>query len=342
MRFGLFIMGTRGGTYHDILAQIDQAEELGFDRVLLGERHFRHSDLMVPSLFTFAAAVAARTHTIRIAAAARILPFDHPIRVAEDAATVDILSQGRLDFGATRASFDPRCHAGFGSPLEEAAGRFREGLDIIIKAWTEDSFSYHGLHYDIPEVSVQPKPVQVPHPPVTLVAVSDESLEFAAQHGYSAYVGGLDNGEELARKFHAYRLASGSTANSTDLAVNRFIYVAESDDQARLEIEAPFTEFVRKRAPDLRAALARRYGAEANATFDRWVEDFLIVGSPETVAARLDELRATAGVRDLVCSLNYVTLDHDRCVRSMELFAREVMPALNAEDTALEEPRRDL
>ena len=132
MRFGLFIMGTRGGSYDAVLEQVCEAEEIGFDRVLLAERHFDHGDLLFPSPFSFGAAVAGRTTRIRIATAARILPLAHPIHIAEDAATLDVISNGRLEFGVTRASLDERCHEAFRAPIDESRQRFEESLRIIL------------------------------------------------------------------------------------------------------------------------------------------------------------------------------------------------------------------
>jgi alkanesulfonate monooxygenase SsuD/methylene tetrahydromethanopterin reductase-like flavin-dependent oxidoreductase (luciferase family) len=329
MKFGLFIMGTKSGSYHDILDQTQHAEELGYDAVVMGERHFRHSDLLSPSPFCMAAAVAARTKRIRIGLAARILALDHPLHIAEDAATLDVLSGGRLDFGATRASIDEECHDVFRSPIEESRSRFQEALEVIVGAWTQDRFSYQGQHYCIPEVSVFPKPAQKPHPPISLVAVSAETLGFAAERGYSAVIGAIRSLPELQETVQSYwniYRAAGHNGSRAELCINRFIYVSDTDEQARREIEAPFRAFIEERAPDLRGALVNKYGGGGQFSFERFREDFCIFGSPDTVAARIRQLRESLGMTNLLCTLNFITLDHALCLRSMELFAREVMP----------------
>lgn len=333
MRFGLFIMGTRSGTYHDILDQVQYAEELGFDAVILAERHFRHGDLLYPSPFTMAGAIAAKTTRIRIGTAARILPLDHPLYIAEDAATLDILSGGRLDFGATRASLDEECHLVFRSPLDESRDRFEEALEVIVKAWTEERFSYKGKYYQIQEASILPKPVQKPHPPIYVVAVSQETLAFAAKKGYSPFIGAIRSLPELKATFAFYWKTfqeAGHNGTRVELSVNRFIYVADSDERARREIEGPFTAFIEERAPDLRTALVRKYGGEAHLSFDRFLQDFCIFGSPKTVIDRIRRLQEEVGLRYLLSTLNFITLDHQLCVRSMERFAREVMPAFKS------------
>jgi alkanesulfonate monooxygenase SsuD/methylene tetrahydromethanopterin reductase-like flavin-dependent oxidoreductase (luciferase family) len=329
MKFHLFVMGTKSGSYHDILDQMQAAEELGYDAVVLAERHFRHSELLSPSPFCLAAAIAARTKRIRIGLAARILTLDHPLRIAEDAATLDVLSGGRLDFGATRASLDEECHNVFRSPIDESRSRFQEALEIIVGAWTQDRFSYPGRHYCIPEVSVFPRPIQKPHPPISLVTVSPESLKFAAGRHYSAIIGATRFLPELQEAVLSYRnayAAAGLNGSRGGLCINRFIYVSDTDEHARREIEAPFLAFIEERAPDLRRVLVRKYGSAERFSFERFREDFCIFGSPDTVATRIGQLQAGLGMTNLLCTLNFVTLEHALCLRSMELFAREVMP----------------
>jgi alkanesulfonate monooxygenase SsuD/methylene tetrahydromethanopterin reductase-like flavin-dependent oxidoreductase (luciferase family) len=329
MRFVLFIMGTRSGRFVDILDQISYAEKLGFYSVLLAERHFNHGDLLFPSPLSVGAAIAARTDRIRIGTAARILPLDHPLPVAHAAATLDILSGGRLDFGATRASLDERCHQVFNSPLDESRGRFEEALEVITLAWTQDHFRYDGTYYQIDHLADLPRPVQRPHPPITLVAVTPETTTFAARKGYAAYLPALMSPPDLLARAALYAHASreaGHDRGPAALGVNRFIYVSESDSAARREIRGPFLEFLSTRAPDLKAALLMKYGTDPEGCFDRCLDDFCLFGAPSTVAGSIAEIVDRTGLSCMICSLNLITLEHDQCIRSMELFAEEVMP----------------
>jgi alkanesulfonate monooxygenase SsuD/methylene tetrahydromethanopterin reductase-like flavin-dependent oxidoreductase (luciferase family) len=331
MRIGTFIMGTRGGDYEDLLEQAVRTEELGFDTVVLAERHFRHAPLLYPSPLAVAGAIAARTERIRIGTAGRILSLDHPIRIAEDAATLDLLSDGRLDLGITRASLDEEAHVAFSSPIAESQGRFLEAYEILRRAWTEDSFSYEGEHFRIPEVSVLPKPVQRPHPPLYVVAVSPERLAFASEEGINAYICAIRTPDELGETADTYRdglSEAGHDPAERILSVNRFIYVSDDDARARAEFEQPFLELMHERAPDLKGALAAKYGSVDELTFDRFLADFCVCGSPETVSRRLREVVDATDTDYLLATLNFVTLDHELCERSMELFAAEVMPAL--------------
>jgi alkanesulfonate monooxygenase SsuD/methylene tetrahydromethanopterin reductase-like flavin-dependent oxidoreductase (luciferase family) len=329
MKFGIFIMGTRSGSYHDILDQVEYAEELGFDTVVLGERHFRHGDLLYPSPFSMAAAFAARTNRIRIGMAARVLSLDHPLHIAEDSATLDVLSRGRLDFGVARASLDGESHLVFGSALDESRHRLKEALEVIVKAWTEESFSYEGLYYRIPQISVYPKPIQEPHPPIFLVAVSPQTLAFAAERGYSAIIGGirsLTELEETAEFYWKLYKETNQKGPNVELTINRFIYVSDTDKKARREIEVPFMDFIKNRAPDLKATLISKYGSEENFSLERFMSDFCLFGSPETIALRIKKFTEKVNLSYLLCSLNFITLDHTLCLRSMELFAKDVMP----------------
>jgi len=331
MRIGTFVMGTRGGDYEAMLEQIVRCEELGFDTVVLAERHFRHAPLLYPSPLVVGAAIAARTERVRIGTAGRILSLDHPIHIAESAATLDVLSGGRLDFGVTRASLDEEAHAAFASPKEESEGRFTEALEIIRLAWGDQPFSFEGEHFTLPEVSVFPKPAQRPHPPTYVVAVSPERLAFASREGINAYIGAIRNPAELAETADNYRdglAAAGHDPAERTLSVNRFIYVSDSDERARAEFEGPFMELMHERAPDLKGALVAKYGSVEELTFERMLTDFCVCGGPETVAERLAEVLRATDSEYLLATLNFVTLDHELCQRSTELFASEVMPAL--------------
>ena len=325
MDVSLFLMGARGETYEDVLQRADRAEELGFRRVVLAERHFRHHDLLLPSPLTVAGAIAARTSRIRIGVFGRVLSLDHPVHIAEDAATVDVLSGGRFDFGAARASLDEESHAAFESPPAESEARFDEALDVILRAWTSDELSHDGAYFRFPTLAVFPRPVQRPHPPVFVMAVSDGRLSYAASRGYNAVVGALAPVARVAETHE--RFESARVDNGAQLHVNRFVHVGESDEQAREQLAEPFAAFMHERAPDLRAVLEDRHG-EALPSFERMTEDFLVVGSPETVVTRLSELQTHAGIESILVTLDFVTLDQAASRRSLELFGRHVLPEL--------------
>src|SRR4051812_5861357 len=171
MKFGILFLptyvpeldGSEAQAYQNMLEQVDRAEALGFESVWLTEHHFQYYGGLVPSPPILAAAITQRTRRIRIGMAVTLLPFHRPVRVAEDMAMVDILSGGRLDWGVGRGFLNWE-YQNLGVPVEESRDRFAEGLDIVLKAWAEDSFTFEGRFYQYRDLSVVPRPLQRPAP----------------------------------------------------------------------------------------------------------------------------------------------------------------------------------
>ncbi len=329
---------------HNELQQIEWSEELGFDAVWLTEHHFIDYGLSVDPA-TLAAAIAARTRRVRIGLAAAILPFHHPIRLAEQLALVDIVSQGRLDVGVGRGN-RPVEFAGYGVPQIESRERMDEAVEVLLRAWTEERFSYEGRFFSFADVGVIPKPVQKPHPPLYQVCVSKESIENTALRGWpmlnSMLRGSVD---QLATNRDIYVAALEKAGRSPgeiagllrDWGVSRHIYVAATDAQARDEAKSAelwyqeaFRRFViperiEDAHPSLQAgfrAMAERLG---KINWDELVRDTLAFGSPDTVAAKIEAMRAM-GVGQILCWMSFGGLPQIKVRRSMELFAHEVMP----------------
>ena len=326
------------------IEQMVWTEELGFDSVWLTEHHFIDYGLSVsPSVL--AAAAAMRTRRVRIGLAAAILPFHDPIRLAEELALVDILSGGRLDVGVGRGN-RPVEFEGLRVPQIENRERFEETLAIMVRAWTEERFSFDGRHFQIPEVRVIPKPIQRPHPPLYVVCVSADTIEATALRGLpmlnSILRGPVD---QLVSQRDTYvtacRKAGRSDAEIATLlshwGVSRHIYVAPTDAQARAETrdaEMWYQEALRKfliperiervhplLQPGFRA-MAEKF---AHVSWDDLVRETVAFGSPDTVAERIAELQRL-GVGEVLCWMNFGGLPQHQVRRSMELFAREVMP----------------
>jgi alkanesulfonate monooxygenase SsuD/methylene tetrahydromethanopterin reductase-like flavin-dependent oxidoreductase (luciferase family) len=175
MKFGLFYQLPCATTqdaatrYQETIEQIVYAEELGFDTAWLAELHFNPLFSIMPAPLLVAAALAQRTTRIRLGTAVLLLPLQHPVRTAEEAAVVDLLSQGRLDLGVGRGMIAIHFQ-GFNVPREESRERFEEALTIITHAWTREVFQFDGKYYHVPETAVVPKPMQKPHPPLRIAA----------------------------------------------------------------------------------------------------------------------------------------------------------------------------
>ena len=350
MRFGTFyfFQAAPGQSHADIIrGELDQivwSEELGFDEIWLTEHHFINYGLSVDPA-TLAAAAASRTQRIRIGLAAAILPFHHPLRLAEQMALVDIISNGRLDVGVGRGN-RPMEFRGYRVPQEESRDRFDEAVEILRRAWTEERFSYDGRFFKVPEVSVIPKPVQRPHPPLYQVCVSKDGIENTALRGWpmlnSVLFGPVD---QLIANRDIYvdtlkKAGRGADEIKSLLArwgVSRQIYVAETDARALAEAkdaelwyQESFRKFVvpdriEEAHPSLQPGFRAMAERLSRVTWDNLVAETLAFGSPDTVARHIEVMR-DMGVGQVMCWMNFGGLAQDKVRRSMELFAREVMP----------------
>ena len=350
MRFGTFyfFQAAPGQRHEDIirgeLEQIVWSEELGFDEIWLTEHHFINYGLSVDPA-TLAAAAASRTQRIRIGLAAAILPFHHPVRLAEQMALVDIISNGRLDVGVGRGN-RPMEFRGYRVPQEESRDRFDEAVEIMRRAWTEERFSYDGRFFKVPEMSVIPKPVQRPHPPLYQVCVSKDGIENTALRGWpmlnsvlfgpvDQLIGSRDIYVDTLKK--AGRGADEIKSLLARWGVSRQIYVAETDARALAEAkdaELWYQESFRKfvvpdRIEEAHLSLQPAFRAMAERlskiTWEGLVAETLAFGSPDTVARHIEVMR-DMGVGQVMCWMNFGGLAQDKVRRSMELFAREVMP----------------
>jgi alkanesulfonate monooxygenase SsuD/methylene tetrahydromethanopterin reductase-like flavin-dependent oxidoreductase (luciferase family) len=350
MRFGtfFFFQAAPGLTHEEVvhreLEQMEWAEELGFDQIWLTEHHFIDYGLAVDPA-TLATAAASRTRRVRIGLAAAILPFHHPLRLAEQLALVDVISKGRLDIGVGRGN-RPAEFRGYHVPQQENRERFDEAVDIMLRAWTEDRFSFDGRFFTIKDARLIPKPLQRPHPMIYQVCGSDSGIESTAARGWSMLnsilTGPLD--QVLKRRdsyLAALRRHGRSEAEIAGLmknwGVSRQIYVAESDAQALAEAkdaEMWYQDSLRRfqvpeRIEDAHPSLQPGFRAAAErfakVTWEGLVAETVAFGSPDTVAKHIENMR-DMGIGQVLCWMNFGGLPQDKIRRSMELFAREVMP----------------
>jgi alkanesulfonate monooxygenase SsuD/methylene tetrahydromethanopterin reductase-like flavin-dependent oxidoreductase (luciferase family) len=340
--------------FEEIFAQMEIAESEGFDGVWLAERHFasrgRPLDAFgtgIPSVasapLVVASAIAARTKRVRIGIAVSVLPLSHPIRMAEEAATVDQISRGRLDFGVGRSGF-PTAYAGYAIPYEESRERFRECLEVILKAWTEERFSFEGKYHTFDDVAVIPKPRQKPHPPIRVAATTRETFPQIGQMGHPIFVGlrGFDV-PQVAEQLDVYRqaLREAGHAGTADVFLRIPVYVAESMAQAHAEPrESTMRSYQR-----LASQFARTSGAAgttasedrleraarlSQVTYEDLLRDRLAYGTPEVVVERLAALRDALGLSGVVIEPNVGGgIPQENVFRSLRLFAQEVAPRLS-------------
>ena len=350
MRFGTyyFFQAAPGLTHAEVvhreLEQMEWTEELGFDAIWLTEHHFIDYGLSVDPA-TLASAAASRTRRIRIGLAAAILPFHHPLRLAEQMALIDIISRGRLDVGVGRGN-RPAEFTGYHIPQQESRERFDEAVDIMLRAWTEDHFSHAGRFFTIEQARVIPKPWQRPHPPIYQVAASKDGIENTAARGWpmlnsvlfgpvGQLVASRDTYVDTLRKHN--RTEAEIAGLLKNWGVSRQIYVAPTDAQALAEAkdaemwyQDSFRRFViperiEAAHPSLQPGFRAMAERLSQVTWDRLVAETLAFGSPDTVARHIETMQAM-GVGQVLCWMNFGGLPQDKIRRSMELFAREVMP----------------
>jgi alkanesulfonate monooxygenase SsuD/methylene tetrahydromethanopterin reductase-like flavin-dependent oxidoreductase (luciferase family) len=332
--------------YDHQLQLIELAEELGFDGVWLAEHHFRDYGV-VPSIFTMLANVAARTSRLRLGTGIVVLPLHNPIRVAEEAAEVDVLSGGRLDFGVGRGyqsvEFD-----GFGVELAEARDRFNESLDVILGLWTRDGFSHKGRFYEVGQgggVTLVPRPLQRPHPQVYVAAVSPETVRLYAARGLPILADPAAPFRKIAKAAESWRevaAAHGHDPTAAELVVSRSVYVAPTAEQAR-EDQARFEKlFDRSRIfNEASAPVDSRTGQVAKG-FEYWQDRYLkggsvgtdfrweqleVIGDPERVIGQVRML-ADFGFTNLMCDFGSTRpIPLEEMKKVMKFFAAEVIPA---------------
>jgi alkanesulfonate monooxygenase SsuD/methylene tetrahydromethanopterin reductase-like flavin-dependent oxidoreductase (luciferase family) len=331
MRFGL--SGSLGGLEphgsEAILAQARRVERLGFDSLWFNEEHFTQLDTgrgrRVLSPIVLAAAVTAVTTSLRVGFSVLLVPLHHPLRLAEEIATLDVLSGGRVNFGVSRANSD-RYRIPFGYD-EIRDPTLQQCLDQILGYWSGGPIVVDGVSY-----TVAPAPVQQPHPPIYVGAYSPQTLAWAAGCGYPIIAHGIQAPASLHRCLTTYAEHGGDL---TAVRVGRFCYVGESDRQARKDA----WRIVVQQAQRLRnIGLQRRSGlvtTEEDLDPQRFYHETAIVGGPETVAARIAELRDRYGLLQVnLLSSFFGYLPAELLDQSLELFAAEVMPRLDPDSVA--------
>ena len=318
--------------FDEALAQVTAAEALGFDSVWLAEIHFQKGRSVLSSPLVIATAIAARTQRIRIGIAVQILPLAHPLHLAEDVATVDHLSKGRLDFGVGRSGL-PEHYEGFNVPHAESRERFNETLEILVKAWTEDRFTHEGKYFQYRNVCVTPKPYQKPHPPLRVAATTQETYSMVGRMGMPIFIAVRTTSISDLKRFiggyhEGWREAGHPGRGRISLIVP--VYLTEDGRQAREEAEAITMHFF----PSIAEALSRGPRAEEAArlgrmTYDEILEELVVYGSPGAVTTRLLELREALGYSSLSAWMNVGgRIPHDRVLGSMRLFSEHVIPCL--------------
>jgi alkanesulfonate monooxygenase SsuD/methylene tetrahydromethanopterin reductase-like flavin-dependent oxidoreductase (luciferase family) len=346
MEFGMFhefqaLPGeTAAQSFANSFAQIDAAERWGLDAMWLAELHFAPERSVLASPLILASAIATRTKRMKIGTAVQVLPLCHPLRLAEEVATVDQLSEGRLIFGVGRSGF-AHTYKTYGVDYAESRERFAETLEIVKRAFTEERFSHKGKYFTYENVRMAPKSWQKPWPEIRIAAASPDTYVEVGAMGHPIFVAARTGDlSELAPLVKTYREAwkEAGHPGKGEVFLRVPVYVAETEEAAREEPRESIMHLLRYVGERL-AASATASGAreienraqrgQKNLTidYDDVLRERMIVGTPASVVDRLQEVREVLGLDGILAELNPGSLiPHDHVMTALRLLCQEVMP----------------
>jgi alkanesulfonate monooxygenase SsuD/methylene tetrahydromethanopterin reductase-like flavin-dependent oxidoreductase (luciferase family) len=315
------------------LEQVSAAEEWGLDAVWLAEIHQQATRSVISAPMTVAAAIAGRTSRIKIGTGVQVLPLTHPLRLAEETATVDQISRGRLLMGVGRSG-NPRAYAAYGVPYSESRERFYETLEVLKLAWTQTSFSFHGKYHHFDEARAVPRPYQQPHPPIRIAGASEDTFPMLGRLGYPLFVavrsGSLSG---LAPDLKAYRAAYKEAGHPGEgqVYLRLSMHLADTDSQATSEAEDSTMWGYKRLVTQLEGSPNARRRAELadvlTLTYDAVLRDKVVIGSPEQVSDRLLQLHEEMGIDGILAELNFgARIPPDMMMRSLRLLCEKVKP----------------
>ncbi|MBT98292.1 MAG: hypothetical protein CL902_06670 [Dehalococcoidia bacterium] len=347
MFFGAFMeFGNRDGVteaqaFQEGFRMVDAAEEQGLDGVWLAELHFNPTRSVMSSPIVIASSIATRTKRLKVGLAVYVLPLSNPLRIAEEVATVDHISEGRFEFGIGRSGF-ARSYDVFSIPYSESQDRFAESLKIILQAWEGKEFSYEGEYYNVEKATISPVPYQQPHPPLRIAANSADTFIRLGEAGHPIFVGlrGMDI-PELRENVDQYRKSwqKAGHPGQGDVSLRIPVYAGETQEQA---MDEPFESIsgyfgrmgslYRERAgkaglevTELADGRAERLAA---LSYDDMLKTKIAFGTGESLVDRFTQLKEELGLDGVVAELNPGGLiPEERVLRSLKIVTEKVMPA---------------
>jgi alkanesulfonate monooxygenase SsuD/methylene tetrahydromethanopterin reductase-like flavin-dependent oxidoreductase (luciferase family) len=336
MQFGLFgaAQAQRGGApdvdsaagFKDYIDYVIEAEALGYQSVFVVEHHFTGFG-QVSATLNFLTWIGARTRTLRLGTAVLVLPWHNPVLLAEQAATLDLLSGGRLDFGIGKG-YRHNEFVGFRIPMEEAEARFEESIDIVTKAWTSNErFSHEGKYWQFDDIVVEPPTAQKPHPPFWQGAGHPDSIRKVARRGHNLLLDQFASLEETGKRFATYKdamAAFGFGFHPAQVGVARAFFVARTTDEKEAALDRRIAAQRRLHAISQRPDGNNKASIMAFSDTRAASEESALYGSPDEIAAKLEILQKMG--------VEYVLLNGGGTSReNLRRFAKEVMPAFRTE-----------
>jgi natural product biosynthesis luciferase-like monooxygenase protein len=336
-----------GKTEHEVIKEqmelMYEAEGLGFDSVWPAEHHFSEYGYCASPQVSLAA-VAARTTRIRLGTGVVVLPFHNPIRVAEDFAFLDLMSDGRVDLGVGRG-YQPIEYAGFGLADQQANSReiFDESIRLVRQCWTDERVTFRGKHFHVEDLYVRPKPLQQPHPPIYMACLSAESFRLAGRYGFNVLMSGAfglsaEGAKVGIKDYRAGRKEAGLDPTTGQVALLLKVYAGDTMDGARRDYAGPCTWYYRTIAkyvapPSGQAAIKsyELYSSTRNTAETLNFEDLansplMVCGDVEHCVEKLSQLVIDFGFDELLCWTRIGGLENRKVLHSMELMSGLVMP----------------
>ena len=327
------------------LAQAELADSLGYRGFWIAEIHFQPEFSILSAPYAALGAASQRTRRLRLGVAVNTLPVHHPVQIAEQAAMLDLLSHGRMDFAAGGGHPHSRAYEGFGVDHEKTRAIMEESLKIIQAAWTEEALSFDGQFFRIPEVTVNPKPLQKPHPPIFIAASSKEGVEFSSRLGLNVFLPiHTRSRKELVDLSAAYWQCletHGHDPAERELGLLVPLHVAETNREAKERskagimnyyriigaMRADYIQWLTRRGKHLPERLAK-VATGAALTFERVCAEHAVIGDSAEVVTRIRALADATGASHILVWMNIGSADHELVLESMRRFANEVMPQL--------------
>ncbi len=349
MRFGIYAeMQTPPGKPHaqmtgEIFRQIEHADAVGFDVYSVIDHHFFQKFSISANPLALFTAAAQRTERIRFRTALHTLPLENPMRLAGQIAMADILTNGRLECGLGRGH--AWLYGPANIPLEESRPRYEEAIEILVRAWTEERFSFAGKFYNVHDVTVVPKPLQKPHPRLFTGGTSDATYQMAGERGWGIFVPPLLPYKVLEAPLAIYKKACAQHGHKPDIVYIRPVYLGEDEKQIRSEVEEALHNFLafnaapvyslhsEEKKSELRAKGYGFYASGALESLTRLSYDEIVeqeigfIGSPAKVIRQIGSLQQVGGIGELAIVSNFGGLEHWKSIKTQQLFAEKVMPA---------------
>jgi alkanesulfonate monooxygenase SsuD/methylene tetrahydromethanopterin reductase-like flavin-dependent oxidoreductase (luciferase family) len=330
---GAYDPAAGAAAYQGMIERLQYVEELGFDWVSVSEHHYSPR-ILTPSPIVSASYIAARVHKIKVALLGPIVPQSNPVRVAEELAMLDTLSQGRLVVGLLRGTTNEALT--YDLNPQESRERTDEGMELILRAWTEPQpFGWQGRHFQYRTVSIWPRPLQQPHPPTYALGTSREACDFAARHriGCGVSYGSIEIMARATRYYREQCARHGWTPTPEQIIYRANMLVADTDDEAhallaRNQGQAPF--LMRAGVRDAIAKVdSRNVAGQARTANVGGVLPTTFIGSPDTVVEQVRRCREEMGAGVLDLSLHPPgSGDLDPLMRALELFGKKVLPRI--------------